>query len=526
MIFDQEHKIWKKYICLGMTAMLLTGCGNNEDNEVVEAQNQDPVVGIGLADAEGNKVDGETEDAEPAEPEMTDFEEVDYPFPYSMEDRRLLLCREVIDGEAEGLRFRMYDGEGNLLQYFPCDIEAEEFVFRFDNLCDNYRLNHDLAVFSADAAESGADGLLFSWDEEEDRFVEEPIIIPWYEEIETGISYSITPFLAIEENDNSVTKTIYYVNDKTRKPIKMRTWTLSGDGSEDEIGKLYIWDCLYKTVLYDGEVQWADAGKLVNDKYYQEVFWKDLPNLWNYTADTSIYTTKYIIGKDNWELEDLEYESREALLADCGFLDAEPFYQYYDRFGNLEMELYFNEETGKGCGFCYWYRFNYELEEIAHCSGFIFGGLYEQEWEDDTYSLLTFSGEDAEEYADIPDTLYDYNADDKLTTFEVSGYMEIEQNGELVYRDQPILSMEWIYRDDGTLYRKYYHHEQRCFGTTDQSQYIYYDELGRQVYRYAYITHGSCDYYYIYDGEKTVPKYCLFIDWNGASPVTEMIRYR
>lgn len=538
-------KMQKKICIAAIAVLLLSGCSKSEgihtadtDGAVNMESDADTKSG-GMEDGADESIDA-FETSEKKMPAYEVAEVVDYPFFYYMEDWSLVLCRE--DGDEEeadeqrlntgGHRLKLYDGEGNLQQDFPCNIEAEKLMFRFDNLCDDHQFNYDLEVFPADAAESCADGLLFSWDEEGERFVEEPIVIPWYEEIEPGNLYSTMPFLVKREMDFSdiheVYNTIYCINDKTREPEEMRiwSWTRSGVGSEDETLEMYIWDCLHEAVLYNGEVQADSDEELMNNEYYQDMFWKDLPRLWSYSADTSIHTTKYIVGEDDWELEDMEYESREALLADCGFQDAEPFYEYYDRFGNLELELYFDEDAGKGCGFYYWYKFNYELEEIVDCDGFIFGGLHELEWKDDTYSLLTYDDEDARKYAAFPDTLYRYNADEKLTAFEVTGYIEIEQDRELDYREWSILSMDWIYRDDGTLYRKYYHHEPRCFGTTSQSQQIDYDELGRQIYRSAYITHGECNYYYIYDGENTEPKYCLFTDWNLSSPLTEMFVYR
>lgn len=513
-------------------ALFLVGCGGSENRKTAEAQDTERVdIRKGRPDRRTESVAPEDTGTDKAESDesklrLTDFEVVDYPFPYGMEDWRLILCAESGDGEEVTLHlFRMYDGDGNLVQEFRLDMDAGEFVFRFDNLYGDHQLNDDLEVFPEDVAQSGGDGLLFAWDGKEDRFTEEPILIPWYEEAPYEGAYSSSHFLVKEENDDGVTNTIYYINDKSRQPVKMRTWTLSDVGSEDGTEALYIYDHLHGTVLYDGEVRWAIAGRLKNDEYYQDLFWKDLSRLGNYPAAASIFTTRYI-GGEGGVLEDLEYDSREALLEDCGFSDAEPFYQYYDRFGNLELELYFDENTAKGCGFSYHYSFNYELEEIVDCSGFIFEGLYERKWEDDTYSLLTWEGTDAREYVGIPDTLTVYNEDGNLLKYAVSGYMEMEWDDELEYRENEVLSMDWIYSDDGTLYRKYYRHDPRCFSTTCQSQYVYYDESGRPAYRYEYITHGSFDYYYIYDGKEMEPEYCLCIDWNLSSPVTEMIVYR
>jgi len=48
--------------------------------------------------------------------------------------------------------------------------------------------------------------------------------------------------------------------------------------------------------------------------------------------------------------------------------------------------------------------------------------------------------------------------------------------------------------------------------------YEYTDE-GRLVYRYGYITHGSLEYYYIYEESDMEPAYCLELDHNGGPPV-------
>lgn len=74
-------------------------------------------------------------------------------------------------------------------------------------------------------------------------------------------------------------------------------------------------------------------------------------------------------------------------------LDAESFYRYYDSYQNLELELYFDEEEERGCGFVYSHRFNYNLEEIVRCLGFIFEGVSVEEWApEDTFSTLSCDG--------------------------------------------------------------------------------------------------------------------------------------
>lgn len=89
-----------------------------------------------------------------------------------------------------------------------------------------------------------------------------------------------------------------------------------------------------------------------------------------------------------------------------------------------------------------------------------------------------------------------------------------------------LLSLDYIYRDDGTLYHREYHHYQKFFSSTGQSEDGDYDKQGRLVYRYSYITHGAMDEYYIYNGNHKEPKYRLFLDWGASNyAYVRMIAY-
>lgn len=39
------------------------------------------------------------------------------------------------------------------------------------------------------------------------------------------------------------------------------------------------------------------------------------------------------------------------------------------------------------------------------------------------------------------------------------------------------------------------------------------------------MTHGSMDYYYIYEGDEPVPAYCLILDFNVGDWLPELVRY-
>ena len=48
---------------------------------------------------------------------------------------------------------------------------------------------------------------------------------------------------------------------------------------------------------------------------------------------------------------------------------------------------------------------------------------------------------------------------------------------------------------------------------------------GCVCYERAYITHGSLEYYYIYEGESAAPALCLRLDDNMGTWFPEAVRY-
>ena len=461
---------------------------------------------------------------EQPETELIELQEVDYPFVYSTEGWRLVLCAETSADGNPGYLLRMYDQDGELLQEFACDVDAEELLFRFDDLYSYYWWWYkDLEVFPADAEETGASGLLFPWDRDAGRFREEPIEISWYEEI-----VSLNAYLVKSTEENRETISFYRINEETGVPVELRRWVLTGSDadSEETTGYLCIWDCLENVALYDGEVEWNDIGCLENEKYYQDLLRWNLKTFGSYTEDTGIPTAKMTLDEEGKEsLETMTYESREELLAEHGLLDTEPFYRYYDSYQNLELELYFDKEEERGCGFVYSHRFNYNLEEIVRCSGFIFEGVSVEEWApEDTFSTLSYDGryagdEDVLGYREI----YEYTDDGKLSSFEARGVVYWYGGDK---EESSLLSVDYVYRNDGTLYRKEYHHHPALFSTTLQDQYNDYDEFGRLIRKICYITHGYLDYYYIYEDEGEKPDYCIWFDDGLGYVLPTMIVYR
>lgn len=454
--------------------------------------------------------------------EFIELQEVAYPFGYGREEWRLVLfeanSENGTENEGTGYLLRMYGEDAKLLQEFPCEIEAEELVFRFDQLCG---YNHDLEVFSADAAAAGTGGLLFTWDYETERFLEDPIAIPWYE-----MRNSYDQAYLVRQVDNNVElDSIYRINAGTRQPVELRRWALSGSSDGETAGHLVIWDCLKQVNLYDGEVEWNELGELANQKYYEGLFWRNLETMWDCEEKRELSVLNVTWDGENEKFENRTYDSREEFLADFGFKDAEPFYEYTDINQDLLLELYFDEQTGLGCGLYHSYDYNYELEEVVNSRGFVFHHVKTEEWAPtDTFSTLSVYGEGARQsdvfgYREI----YEYTDDGKLSSFEARGAIADlwEENTE-----ESLLSMDYFYRDDGTLSFKAYHHHSYLFGTWLQSERCYYDELERPVYKSSYVTHGSLACYYIYKDDGDRPAYCLLLDLDSGNAGPEMFVYK
>lgn len=310
------------------------------------------------------------------------------------------------------------------------------------------------------------------------------------------------------------TKAIYRIHKGLRRAVELRRWTVRKDVKTGE-ESLCIRDCLEEQDIYAGNVKRYDTGDLKNEKYYQYLFWEGLETFWSAENDSPIQFC-------NEQIELIEYEDKQAFLADHGFAGAEPFYEYRDRFGNLILELYLDRQAGRGCGIRYYYSFNDKLEKRATRDGFAFEEVETGVWEpQEEFSKLTVYGDDVSKYASGYKEIYEYTDDGKISSFEARGMDLVDR----VPMEVRLLSLDYIYRDDGTLYHREYDHYPKFFSSTSQSKSGDYDEQGRLVYQYSYITHGAMDDYYIYDGNHTEPKYCLFLDWGNNYAYVRMIAY-
>lgn len=462
-------------------------------------------------------------------PGPVELQRIPYPFEYGYgrEEWKLYLYEagegSKTGGTDSGYLIRMYDENDTLLQEFPIDLEADELVFRFDRLFQAAGSQKDLEIFPAGAEETGAGGLLFPWDYAQDRFSEDPVEIPWYELY--GGNAALNAYLVRDADRGVETERIYRINEDTRQPVELRRWTLTGQTAPNAAGYLEIWDCLEEVSLYDGPVGWNEQGELSNGKYYEGLFWRDLETFWSVWEDEEIQTVDVSWDGEDENYDHMTYQSREELLADFGFADMEPFYEYCDVFQNLVLELYFDERSGEGCGIYHRYHYNDELEKKVYSCGFAFHHVVRGEWDPpDTFSTLSMEGDTARaDYVSDYQETYEYTEDGKLSFFEARGIIEDYQEEAEV---ESLLSMDYYYRDDGTLSFKAYVHHPILFGTWHQWADSYYDEMGRLIFENEYVTHGSFLIFYLYEGDDNYPSYCLFLDDYVGDIIPEMIVYR
>lgn len=236
------------------------------------------------------------------------------------------------------------------------------------------------------------------------------------------------------------------------------------------------------------------------------------------------YIQKAFWGNDG---RTAEYEDRQTFLGDFGFGDKEPLYQFYDRSHNLQMEIYLDEESLKGCGIRYKYYSSSEIEKAVSMYGFTFDTVYEQKWvEPDIFSVKAYDGGDGAGSVSEYEEYFEYTEDGKLDYFKSQGVIDWLGDEEDEKEPSDILKINFVYRDDGTLYRKEYVHNSFVFGTTCSTIESLYDEKERLLYEDCYITHGSYEYYYIYEDDGKKPAYCLGVDDNLGYFIPIMMQFQ
>lgn len=352
---------------------------------------------------------------------------------------------------------------------------------------------------------------LYMWNPSDNIFYEKVIQMPEGYKVNKNKG-AFTVYL---EEGSKVEESIYKINRERCEIVKLRTWILDKDAKSLEIR-----DCLKDKIIFLTQVEFDEEGKLKGEEYYQILFWHDLPSIRSYVPESLIKTVFWGMSSS----EQMEFENREALLDAYGFENAEPFYQYYDISGNIDLELYLDENTGAGCGIRYFHWYTEALEEVVEMQGFAFDNCQEVEWiPKDPYTLVSVDGTDGADAVADYEEIFEYTDEGEIDYYKSLGYIDWLVEGE---ESSFILEFNYAYRDDGTLAYRNYYHNSYIFSTTSSGISSFYDEEERLIYEDSYITHGWLDHYYIYKDDGNKPMYYLELDNNLGTVWPQMIKYK
>ena len=241
-------------------------------------------------------------------------------------------------------------------------------------------------------------------------------------------------------------------------------------------------------------------------------------HLYYYYGDREITEAEYDAYQISGDYQYLEGNQTAACLLaqlqavaqkeEWGLEGQSPYYAYRDEDENLQLELYFDPDSGAGRGF------RYQWEDLGQgvppsYESFTLDSVEEGTWEGRSpYSALSVYGDDGSDMVQDYRESWEYDEAGRPVRFHSWGIFE---PGPIDTAD--IIRVEFDYRGDGTLERKEYWHQSMLFSTTLSSAVVHYDREERPTYIRGYITHGHLEYYPIY-GEKDTPDYCLLLDFN------------
>lgn len=217
----------------------------------------------------------------------------------------------------------------------------------------------------------------------------------------------------------------------------------------------------------------------------------------------------------------------KTAMKDASFQD-KPYFTYYDEEGNVKLEIYF-DESGTGCGICY---DAYDYEYSGERKGFVFREYHETAWEEEN-PVLWF---EPEEYFKAVESCktgtyvelrnyedeYEYNDAGQVTGFFAKGETDLFTDEWIPIN---IASYTCEYNKDGSKKKEELFRHSMLFGTSMSTADCHYDETGRITYIHSYITHGSLDYFFIYEDDGAVPAYGVVIDHNPGMDDGVLYRY-
>ena len=488
---------------LMLTALLicLTGCGRKEAVGAVETEQAEGSVSEETAEEDGLQ-EGIIESEADEMPQKADSEEgngqegenavkeipIDFTFwsnSLHEEVDYFSLTLAQLKKPAGEYELRLYNQKGDILQQISCGVLTEPVEISIGDFdyYPEYPPVNDMEIFSSGASE----GLYIEWDDNKLRFGE-MIEIPRYTEVRDGK-------MSVEEDDGKcLIKRICELGGR-----EVRSFRLNKD-----TGELEIRDCMDGVNLFQGTAKVDDAGELINKEYYDMLLWEDIYPI-EYEEDTwTMIRGDWIDGE--WTIQ---YESREEMLESLGFTDSEPMYQYYDWHHNLLLELYMDEAMEHGCGIDYEYSYGNNMEKITDACGFeIYGLSLEEEWEDkDIYAEISSVGPDDEE--GFEETI-EYTPDGRTDYYLAQGMVAFNSlEGPVLTR---LLELEYVYRDDGSLFYRYYWPYRAVWSSIGRID-SFYDEKERLIYEDESVTCKMIKHYYIYQDESDKPTYHLKVDY-------------
>lgn len=426
------------------------------------------------------------------------------------------------EGGAEGdYLIRLTDAETNeVLQELPSHLDTKPLELREGS---EVWSQNDIVIICEENGEEWT-SFLYEWDWKELKLKEAPPVkIP--SDYRPCERYYAT-FSTIKQQENEeekITEEIIYRTNvwSDRGTYALRKWTLV-EPKDEEKGSLVIWDCLQDKTLFDGEITLKD-GKPINNKYFQWLFLEELNDIREEDEEAKeinvFADAEYTDDEDaDW---DMRFTDEEEFLKRWGFDNEEPFYQYTDATGELQLVLYYNESAQKGAGIVYDTHYSPQKKKWVEKRGFVFKATETATWKKPNPYELTVYDEDNKGEDTVLDYKeeFTYTDDGKLDSFSSGGIWEEYEE------ETGVLRFDYTYRDNGTLCYREYGHNPYFFATTFQWKRSYYDEQERLIHEHCYITHGYYDFYYIYLDEDDKPEYCLKIDDYISSVWPEMVAY-
>lgn len=405
---------------------------------------------------------------------------VDFPFEKSEEYTLTFAPQEqgfaIKEQEKRQGEFRLYDRDGDVLQRISYGVFGVPCYYV---LCENGRRN---LVFFPDEEETGR---FLEWNN--GCFAEQKTDIRWVNDL----------LLTKEtETGTELIREIYELSRDDRKAQRACRFILQKD-----TGELEIWDDITGECLFETTAELDQNGKLVNQDYYDFLFQG------TYCGHSDDYDPKVHMDLEyeNEEWHEVSYESKEAFLAEYGVENSTPRYQNCDRYGNPRLELYEDQSGEQFCGIIYrTYYVTSKKEKWAEMYGFTISKekTEKEKWSDNAYSIMSRIGPDDEK--GYEETI-EYTEDEKPLHFESRGLTEVNNGSSIEEELIPLMEVDYIYRDDGTLFYREYWHTTYLYMTNDQILRSYYDEKERVIYERGYITSGDQEYYYVYEDDGNIP---------------------